>query len=303
MVKFYSLLLAVSATAFAANADVDYTMNNWSVNPANGEKVSKIETVTVHFSGLEDGIDTHIINSNAPNYISISDENGTKYYPTGFQAGTVNIDDLVLTFDPITHAGTYTLNIAEGVVCDYDQKESHDEGEGYSVNPPISATYVIEERYMNVWTLDPPSGSELTNIHYINLDFPLTETRDGIDSYRNPLASVTLTCGNQVYYPEDWRLSDSYAGVTFIFDNIKEPGKYVLNIGEETFKEYDTYEDESVSPEIVAYYEILPPVSVDTIGFATNGDDTVFDLQGRALSGKALAPGIYIAGGKKLVVR
>lgn len=306
MVKFYSLICAAVIGAFCAQAQVDYTMNNWSVNPANGAKVSEIEKVTVHFDGLYDGIDSHILNYNAPNYISITcgDE---VYYPINFEAGTVDIDDLVLTFNPITKAGTYTLNIKEGVVCDYDQKESHDEGEGYSVNPPITAEWTIDAAVMNNWILTPESGSVITMFKNFRIEFPDTEERDGIDEYAwDCCKHITLTCGDKVYHPIDGDLSSDYYGFNFEFDEITEPGKYVLCIDADTFVDYESWE--YTNPVIYAYYEILPTVGINALDENPDALKGVYDLQGRKLNVEAsnvsnLSAGLYIVNGKKIVVR
>lgn len=305
MTKFYSLFCA-AAIALTANAQVDYTMGNWSINPSNGQNVSKIEKIVVTFNGLADGIDTHIIESNAPEYISITCGDDV-YYPIKFQAGTVDIDQLVLTFNPITKGGEYTLNIKEGVVCDYDQKETHDEGEGYSVNPPITAQYTITETNMNVWNLDPADGSKLTHISDITIEFPKTGNYDGIDEYLNLEQNVTLTCGDVVYKPASSQILDDYISCRITFENITTPGKYVLHIPAGVFKEYDTYEDEFINPDIYAYYEITAPVSVDSLTEIAVTENAVYDLQGRRLdAGKScdsLAPGLYIVNGKKIVIR
>lgn len=305
MTKFYSLFCA-AVVALSANAQVDYTMNNWSINPTDGQNVTKIEKVVVTFSGLADGIDTHIIESNAPEYISITCGDDV-YYPIKFEAGTVDIDQLVLTFNPITKGGVYTLNIKEGVVCDYDQKETHDEGEGYSVNPPITAQYTIPETNMNVWNLDPADGSKETHLRNITIEFPKTAYADGIDEYYNIEQNVTLTCGDTVYKPLDSNFTSDYSGCTITFENITTPGKYVLHIPAGVFKEFDTYEDEFINPDIYAYYEISAPVSVNSLTESADADNAVYDLQGRRLdAGKScdnLAPGLYIVNGKKIVIR
>lgn len=304
MIKFYSLLCA-AAIALTANADVNYTMNNWSINPANGQTVNRIEKVVVTFSGLADGIDTHILDSNAPEYISITCGDDV-YYPIKFQAGTVDIDQLVLTFNPITKAGVYTLNIKDGVVCDFEQKETHEEGEGYSVNPPITAEFIIAEDIMNVWELDPASGSKVSSLSTFVINFPKTFYRDGIDEYSNIEANVTLTCGENVYHPIDSEITSDYSGWNITFERITEPGKYTLFIPEGVFKEFDSYEDESINPDIFAYYEITQAVGVESIEQTDAKVNAIYDMQGRRLNATcidALDHGIYVVNGKKTVVR
>lgn len=301
MKKIYTLI-AAAILASAPAAMAQYTMGNYTINPASGSTVSSIETITVTFNGLEDGIDQHILPSNVGEYITITD--GTEVYKAiSYSAGTTQIDDLVITFPKITKAGTYTLNIAEGVVKDYDQAETAEAGEGYSVNGAITATYTIAQTYMNVWTLDPANGSTVNSLRVINLTFPRTETRDGIDEYSDPMSHITLTCGNTVYTPVSCELTSDYIGAIITFEAISTPGVYTLKIDADVYKEFDTYENESANPEITAVYTIASQVGVEEAP-ATDAAQTVYDLQGRHYGSlEGLDAGIYICNGKKILIR
>ncbi|MDE6368859.1 MAG: hypothetical protein K2K94_06440 [Muribaculaceae bacterium] len=315
MKKLYTTLLATviagSFVAVSAQSGVEYTMGNYTINPASGSTVKSIETITVTFNGLADGIDAHILTSNVGNYISITD--GTDVYkPIEFYAGTgkAKIDDLVIVFPKIAKAGTYTLDIAEGVVMDYDQAESHDEGEGYSINGPITATYTIAETVMNVYTVTPASGSTVSSITDINIKFPKAAASDGVDQYSYASDNVTLTGNGQVYKPAIVIAGADYDEVRLHFDEaITEPGQYVLTVKEGVFKEYGSYEDESVNPEIVATYTIEGTTGLQIIGVEEDQTVTVVDVLGRVVLQNAdksavesLENGLYIVNGKKVAI-
>ena len=311
MRKFYSFFVVALVAIFAHTASAQYTMGDYTVSPASGATVKSIENVTIAFKGLADGIDAHINPSNAGQYINITSHDGDEYKPTSYKAGIgSSIDNLDLTFPAITKAGTYTLTIAAGVVKDYDQAETSDEGEQYSVNGEITATYTIEQTYMNVWTLDPASGSELTSISKITIAFPETMNRDGIDEYSSPESNVTLTCGDKVYKPQSSRLLDDYYTAELTFETITEPGEYTLHIPADVYKEFDTYENESANPEIFAFYTIKETLGIEDVAVGANKASNVYDIYGRTVLRNAnadavnsLESGIYIVNGKKVLIR
>ena len=310
MKKIYSVFVALVAI-FAQTASAQYTMGDYTLTPASGSTVKSIENVTVTFKGLADGIDAHINPSNAAQYISITSADGDVYKPTSFKAGIGSgFDNLDLTFPTITKAGTYTLTIDEGVVKDYEQAETADEGEQYSVNGKITATYTIAQTYMNVWTLDPASGSELTSISKIIIAFPETENRNGIDEYGSPENNITLACGDKVYKPVSARLLDDYYRAEITFETITEPGEYTLHIPADVYKEFDTYENESANPEIYAFYTIKDTMGIEDVAVGAKKAGKVYDIYGRVIlhnvSGDAvnsLDAGIYIVNGKKVLIR
>lgn len=308
---YSSLFCAAVAAVMSVAAHSQYTMGDYTINPASGSTVKSIEVITVTFNGTADGIDQHILPSNVGQYITIT--SGDKVYRAlEYHAGAglaSSEDELYIRFPKITMAGTYTLNIAEGVVKDYDQAESAEAGDGYSVNGPITATYTIAEKYMNVWELDPEDGSTVTSLSTITLTFPRTATRDGIDEYGNPTAHITLTCGETVYRPTRCDLNSDYTAAIIKFERITTPGNYVLNIPAESYQEFDSW-GESVNPEINAYYTISDNSSVDDVAVGAEPTTvTVVDLMGRVIlsaadkgSVDALAPGFYVINGKKTLI-
>lgn len=308
-----AVVIAGSFASMSAQSSVNYTMGDYTITPASGSTVKEIETIKVTFNGLADGIDAHIMSSSADKYISITDADDVVYKPIEFYAGTgkAGIDDLVVVFPKIAKAGTYTLQIAEGVVMDYDQAESHDEGEGYSVNGPITATYTIAETVMNVYTLTPADGSTVSSISEILISFPNSIPSEGVDQYSYDDVA-TLTCGEKVYKPMGFYiLGPTFDVVKILFEEpITEAGEYVFVLKEGAFKEYGSFEDESVNPEIRATYTIAPTTSINDVETAAEATVTVVDVLGRIVLKDAdrsavnnLEKGIYIVNGKKISVR
>ena len=261
MKKLYTVLFAIVAfVSFPAFAQ--YTMANYTITPGSYETVKEIETVTIHWSGLADGIEAHIIPSNVGEYVNIT--SGDEVYKAkAMYAGTSTaptVDDLVLVFDKITAPGTYTLNVAAGIVMDYDQQQSADEGETYSTNGYITATYKIgadsQEGPMSIYILDPEDGAEVTSIKTISIEFPETADMDGIDEYGLADEKITITCGDEVYYPVGLDFNDDYTGAEITFDAISEPGTYVLKIEAGTYRLFGDAEPEEneLNPEITATY-------------------------------------------------
>lgn len=263
MKKLYTVLLALAAlVSLPASAFDNYTMANYTISPEGYSHLTEIETVTIHWSGLEDGIDANIMTSNIGNYARFTC--GDKEYKAiKMAAGTGNIDDLVLTFEKITEPGTYVLTLDAEVVKDYYQSEMRDEGEGYSVNGPITVTYYIDGATssdpMHVYTLDPADGSTLTSITSIAIEFPEMGKYSGIDEYSEPKNNITLTCGDKTYYPTSVEYnSPEYTIATATFETITEPGTYTLTVAAGTFKDFDAdpAEEKDLNPEIKATYTI-----------------------------------------------
>jgi hypothetical protein len=311
--QFYSVMTAVLLTAlnsFAFDSE-NYSMASYTLSPADGSTVPYLETVTVKFPNPEDGIELHIMASNVGNYCTLTQ--GTKVYKAIKCSVTGDAyDTFSVTFPKISTAGDYTLNISDGVVYDYDQAESADEGEGYSVNPPITATYTVKATTMNVYTLTPADGAELTEFGTFTINFP--ETGDGIDVYGNT-SNITLTCGDDVYHPAPTSIATTsdYKGMTFSFRDITKSGVYTLCIPADTFKDYETEGDMVVTnPEITATYTLKYTTGVESVAVeqANDANGVVVDIFGRvrrsnvgadALNG--LTPGLYIVNGKKMVVK
>lgn len=151
MKKFYTLLggialaVAVMTPGISAQSMPGYSMLKYTISPADGSDVNELETIIIDFPDPVDGIDAHILTTSIGNYATLTC-GSTVIKAINLEAGThgSEISKAYIYFPKTTTPGTYTFQLAESALCDFDQRESHDEGEGYSVNPPITATYTIK---------------------------------------------------------------------------------------------------------------------------------------------------------------
>lgn len=308
MKKLYTLLVASAMTSFAAMAAPGYTMLNYTIAPADGETVTSLNEIAITFPDPVDGIDVNIMSGNIGEYATLTC--GDKVIKaTGINAGIRDLQTAYITFPETTDPGTYVFNLDKEVLKDYDEAETADEGEGYSVNPPIKATYTIKgasvpETTMSVYTIDPADGSELEGIHSITIEF--LNTSEGIGEYvSNPIAFLYKD-GEKVAETTNLEMLSDYTSVQVTFETtIKDPGEYTFVLPAETYKDFSTYGDDVVAnPEIRATYIVKGIVDgVDNIA-VDSADKTVYDLFGRKLDNAAKLPaGIYIVNGKKTIVR
>ncbi|WP_295729307.1 hypothetical protein [uncultured Muribaculum sp.] len=317
MKRLYTILGAIALAAAVMTQNVaaqqaGYTMLKYTVTPADGETVDALETIVIDFPDPVDGIDAHISPSNIGNYATLTC-GSTVIKAQKLEAGTREISKAYISFPKTTVPGTYVLSIDEGVFMDYEQSESHDEGEGYSVNPPITATYTIKgalpETTMSKYTLDPADGSEVTSLSTIIVSFPTTNNYDGIDIYSYSNKAVLKKNGETVATSSSIEVMDDYYSARIIFDtSVKEAGTYTLIIPAETFKDYSTSGDEAVTNyEITATYTIKGTSGIDEVEDAVvDTPATVYDLYGRRMKNAdvhKLDPGLYIVNGKKVFVR
>lgn len=310
MKKLYTLLVASAMTSFAAMAAPGYTMLNYTIVPADGETVTSLKEIAITFPDPVDGIDVNIMSGNIGEYATLTC--GDKVIKaTGINAGIRDLQTAYITFPETTDPGTYVFNLDKEVLKDYDESETADEGEGYSVNPPIKATYTIKgasvpETTMSVYTIDPADGAELEGIHVIDIVFPKTTDKDGIDYFTMNYEAYLEKDGVIVETTTNLEIVGYYDQAQITFDrSIREPGVYTFVLPADTFYDCSTEGDEAVAnPEIRATYIVKGIVDgVDNIA-VDSADKTVYDLFGRKLDNAAKLPaGIYIVNGKKTIVR
>lgn len=316
MKRFYSIIsgIVISATLLTseavAQAQAGYSMLNYTISPVDGSTVDALEVIVIDFPDPVDGIDSHIINSNIGEYATLTC--GDKVIKAiRLEAGTREISKAYITFPKTTDAGLYTFSLAENTLKDYDQAEMS-EGDPYSVNPPISATYTIEgvslpETTMSKYTINPADGSEVTSISKILIAFPGTENYDGIDVYSYQSVIVLEKDGEVVASTSNKEILSDYVTAQIDFGKtISAPGVYTLRIPEGTFMDYSTSGDEVVTNyEITATYIINATSGIeDVIAVENIGESTVYDLYGRVVKSdiSSLRPGIYVVNGKKIAI-
>ncbi len=60
---------------------------------------------------------------------------------------------------------------------------------------------------------------------------------------------------------------------------------------------------ENILARKIGQYVIDTNTAISSIGVDNNSNNTWYNLQGQKLSGKPAAPGIYINGGKKVIIK
>lgn len=170
------------------------TFDFLKVSPADGETVNEFSTLNV-ITPMELGA-----NYNMPyttiekaQKISVTPKDGEPVYATGL--GEMGVDyttggfKFEITFDAVTTAGEYTLNIPEGTFfeSEYDaQFEETVEVEDGEVSKAYTSTFTIDPNAKNaidIYTLKPASGSALKNLDVVYLT--MTEL-SGYDMVQHP---------------------------------------------------------------------------------------------------------------------
>lgn len=310
MKNLYSFIIAAFIGTTSLMAQPGYTMLKYTITPTDGATVSVLNEIAISFPDPADGIDANIMGSNIGNYATLTCGN-TVIKATKLEAGTRggNTATAYITFPETKTPGTYVFHLDEKVLKDYEESETAEEGDGYSVNPPITATYTIPashqpETTMSVYEIDPADGSVLKDIEVVNIVFPKTSSKDGIDAFTSSPKAYLLKDGEIVATATNLKVVSPFDRVKVTFDAaITEPGKYTFRLPAETYYDFTTSGDEAISnPEINVTYTINGTSGVENIA-TDNGDKTVYDLFGRKMNSSKLPAGIYIINGKKTFVR
>ncbi|MDE5843755.1 MAG: hypothetical protein K2H35_08490, partial [Muribaculaceae bacterium] len=220
--------------------------------------------------------------------------------PLDFENTTVDMNNLVLTFtNPITEAGTYTISIPEGYVLFADG----------SAAPAIEVAYTIEEVQdvdMPITTCVPAEGDVEMLPGTITIFF------DNYESV-NPgsgIATLTIDGGEPINLPAadiDWDDFENFNKILQPLDKeYTDKGTYVIDFPDGYFS---LGEDFLSSPAFSLTYQIGNGSAVEIIDMQAN-EYTVYTLNGvRVLDRadraafKALAPGLYIVNGIKMIIK
>ena len=228
---------------------------------------------------------------------------------------------IVIDFnEPIVEDGTYEVVIPNHVIVNGDYYES--EGKEGLCNPEYRLYYTVaskgsddpvnpgEQEVFNYTSVDPESGSTISELSHISLIFPevvmtwsttaYVYKADAVDA--DPVAEAVIA----------WDMMDEYLINVDINTPVAEEGAYVVVIPARSICDDAFFMSEGkkgiCNPEIRLDYTVGNGGSVASIAEMTNCD--VFDIQGNIVLRKAssadlktLAKGIYIIGGKKVVVR
>ncbi len=231
---------------------------------------------------------------------------------------------IVITLaEPVTVEGKYEVVIPSRVIGNDEFFMS--DGKSGICNPEIRLHYTVdpegntpgvdpaEQEVFNFTKVAPAEGSVLESLSLIQIWFPDVPACAMFDAYLYKADAVGEESGiaGTASVLFDWE-DDLLVNCTFA-QPVTEKGDYVFviparMIGDDPFIYSDGAEG-ICNPEIRLSYTIDPAgVSVDAISEAACAD--VYDVQGRlvlrnasAADIKKLDKGIYVAGGKKFVVR
>ncbi|MDE6523112.1 MAG: hypothetical protein K2L17_09860 [Muribaculaceae bacterium] len=228
---------------------------------------------------------------------------------------------IVIDFnEPIVEDGTYEVVIPNHVIINGDYYES--DGKEGLCNPEYRLYYTVaskgsddpvnptEQEVFNYTSVDPESGSTLSELSHISLIFPdvvmtwnttgYVYKADAVDS--DPVAEAVI----------GWDMMDEYLINVNLNTTIAEDGAYVVVIPARSICDDAFFMSEGkkgiCNPEIRLNYTVDKGGSVASI--AEISDCDVYDLQGNIVLRnassadiKTLAKGIYVVGGKKVVVK
>lgn len=227
-------------------------------SPADGAVVNEFSSLKVYLP-FEVGNDYNMPYTDEAlvKKVSITKEGGNAVYATGIGEPTQDwqTQSLVfpLSFDNITEAGVYTINIPAGTFfeSEYDEDWGFIEKEDGYTSKALTATITIDpdaKNAIDVYTLKPASGSALKSLNVVYLTMTQYGPYDMVniaDPVQGSFTNGTKTYDVMVGY--DWDNTDA-RGFMIIPTNddyeeltITEEGEWTLYLAPGTF----TYNDES----------------------------------------------------------
>lgn len=257
-------MTTVTVTAAPKTFDIIKT------TPADGDTVNEFSTLNV-FTPMELGANYNMPYTTIENVkkISVTPKDGEPVYATGL--GEMGVDyatggiKFEITFDAITTAGEYTLNIPTGTFfeSEYDaQFEETVEVEDGEVSKAYTATFTIDPNAKNaidIYTLKPASGSALNKLDVVYLT--MTElSAYAMVQYPEEYVEGAFSNGAKSYNAMigyDWDNTDARGFMIVPCDDeynqlsITEEGAWELYLPAGTFK----YNDQ-VSQAVEAVYNI-----------------------------------------------
>ena len=228
---------------------------------------------------------------------------------------------IVIDFnEPVVEDGTYEVVIPNHVIVNGDYFES--EGEEGLCNPEYHLYYTVVsngsddpvdpsvQEVFNYTSVDPESGSTISELSHISLIFPdvvmtwnttgYVYKADAVDS--DPVAEAVIA----------WDMMDEYLINVNLNTPVAEAGAYVVVIPARSICDEAFFLSEGkngiCNPEIRLDYTVGNGSGVNVVDGSELVD--VYDVQGRLVlhnassaAIKSLSKGIYVVGGKKLVVK
>ena len=228
---------------------------------------------------------------------------------------------IVIDFnEPIVEDGKYEVVIPNHVIINGDYYES--DGKEGLCNPEYRLYYTVvaqgsddpvnpgEQEVFNYTSIDPESGSTVSELSHISLTFPdvvmtwnttaYVYKADAVDS--DPVAEAVIS----------WDMMDEYLINVNLNTPVAEDGEYVVVIPARSVCDDAFFMSEGkngiCNPEIRLEYTVGNGSGVNVVDGSELVD--VYDVQGRLVlhnassaALKSLSKGIYVVGGKKIVVK
>ena len=291
---------SVTSTFSIGNQYLKYA----SVDPENGSTVKELDQIIMKFSEPV-----------ACDDFKVDVCSGSRSVVTTATVRTDYMEPTMIVIDfakPVTEAGNYYLNIPAGMIISETQS-----------NAAFTLTYTVdpqggnqpgvdptEQEVFNYTEADPADGSIVKELSHISLWFPelVSTVDDTAYVYKaGATAGAPLTKASVA-----WDFADDLLIKVDLATPISEDGEYVVVIPARTICNDDFMMSDGKSgicnPEIRLNYTIGTGSGVSSVSGVSNCD--VFDLQGRLVLNnassadlKSLSKGIYVVGGKKLVVK
>ncbi|MDE5998188.1 MAG: hypothetical protein K2G77_08280, partial [Muribaculaceae bacterium] len=220
----------------------------------------------------------------------------------------------------IVEDGKYEVVIPNHVIINGDYYES--DGKEGLCNPEYRLYYTVvaqgsddpvnpgEQEVFNYTSVDPESGSTISELSHISLTFPdvvmtwnttaYVYKADAVDS--DPVSEAVI----------GWDIMDDYLINVNLNVPVTESGEYVVVIPARSICDDAFFMSEGkkgiCNPEIRLNYTVGNGSAVESVAEIENCD--VFDLLGNIVLRnasaddlKTLSKGIYVVGGKKMIVR
>lgn len=253
---------ALALALFAIPANLQAATLTLTTDPAAGQTVRSISDIKVS-TNLSDTENVLAVSEDKVHGITITKEGDSM--PTACVSAQTDVDKwpmntVLVTFNEITEAGTYTLHIPAGTIT--ESAVNWDTGapdikDTDATNADFTVTYTVdpEIRMLNEYTFSPANGSELSGLSYITMSFDKLGDNVGYDLSIDSDAVVTLSNGTTTYNGSlsGWGNNIFISFTTEDGDEliVTESGMWQLQIPAGAF----TYKGES-SDVIAAFYVI-----------------------------------------------
>ncbi len=282
-----------------------------SVDPEMGSEVESLSQIVLTF-GEDVDCDNFVVNVYSVAREAVATGNGRMDF--------MDHNRVVVTLDePIKAEGRYEVVIPNHVIVNYDYYIS--EGKEGLCNPEYRLYYIVagtgvepvdpaEQEVFNYTEVSPADGSTVEELSHISLWFPeLVNTLDDT-AY---VYKADATEGDPITKANvNWDFFDELLITVDLQTPVTENGEYVVVIPARIICDAAFFDSDGANgicnPEIRLTYTVGEGDGVNTVISSEAVD--VYDVQGRlvirnasAADIKTLDKGIYVAGGKKFVVR